>query len=143
MWSAWGFLTCWEGGMDALGLGAVMQVWLFGARQSSQAFVPFFCARGRSGVEGRGCQVLQPPVLLCHSLSYSSSSCTSATRAVLVAPARHLSNILKHWGAPRITSKKVKHQDWKTRGSGSTLYKQCRHLALEQKLCAQHRAAPP
>lgn len=89
------------------------------------------------------CFVLEPLANCSLGKEPHHNSCTSATRAVLVAPARHLSNILKHWGAPRITSKKVKHRDWKTRGSGSTLYKQCRHLALEQKLCAQHRAAPP
>uniref|UniRef100_A0A8C3CJK9 phospholipase A2 n=1 Tax=Cairina moschata TaxID=8855 RepID=A0A8C3CJK9_CAIMO len=89
------------------------------------------------------CFVLEPLANCSLGKEPQHNSCTSATRAVLVAPARHLSNILKHWGAPRITSKKLKHQDWKTQGSGSTLYKQCRHLALEQKLCAQHRAAPP
>lgn len=85
--------------------------------------------------------MLQPPELLCHLLSCFPSSCTSVTRAVLVVPARHLKNILRRWGAPRITSK-VKHQDWKTQGSGSTLYEQCRQLALEQKLCAQRHIAP-
>ncbi|XP_066835201.1 group 3 secretory phospholipase A2 isoform X1 [Anser cygnoides] len=87
------------------------------------------------------CFVLEPLTNCSLGKEPQRNSCTSATRAVLVVPARHLKNILRRWGAPRITSK-VKHQDWKTQGSGSTLYEQCRQLALEQKLCAQRHTAP-